>query len=203
MKLAIKSGIFIVLLTLICIILLNVNTAGIRRNETNRIAQNASYETINTLKKNTDSITSDTDLIAETIKNVLLEQTSNSNTEVKILSIDSRNGLVDLEITQSFKHANGKIEKNTERRTVILEKLLKGSMETEIPTDHTVTFVSNITGEVLAVQKLKNGADAKDITVPSIAGCTHTYSSSLQNITESKTITVIYKDSSGSTSGCK
>ena len=54
-------------------------------------------------------------------KNVILEYNSNSDIVVKIISIDTRNGMVDLEVDQTFTHANGFTETTSERRTVILE----------------------------------------------------------------------------------
>jgi len=96
-------------------------TSVIRRNETAQIAEKAAYESVNAVKNESTEINSDQEMIAEIVKNVILEYNSNSDIVVKIISIDTRNGMVDLEVDQTFTHANGFTETTSERRTVILE----------------------------------------------------------------------------------
>ena len=121
MKMIIKGGgmVFATFLLVICI--MDSGTSVIRRNETAQIAEKAAYESVNAVKNESTEINSDQEMIAEIVKNVILEYNSNSDIVVKIISIDTRNGMVDLEVDQTFTHANGFTETTSERRTVILE----------------------------------------------------------------------------------
>ena len=113
-----KGGIAVFALFLLVICIMDSGTSVIRRNETATIAEVASYETLNAVKNNATAINSDQEFIAEVIKNIVLEYDTNSDVVVNIISID---GLLDLEIQQTFTHSNGAKETNVERRTVILE----------------------------------------------------------------------------------
>lgn len=114
-----KGGIAVFALFLLVICIMDSGTSVIRRNETATIAEVASYETLNAVKNNATAINSDQEFIAEVIKNIVLEYDTNS--DVVVNTIDARNGLLDLEIQQTFTHSNGAKETNVERRTVILE----------------------------------------------------------------------------------
>lgn len=116
-----KGGIAVFALFLLVICIMDSGTSVIRRNETATIAEVASYETLNAVKNNATAINSDQEFIAEVIKNIVLEYDTNSDVVVNIISIDARNGLLDIEIQQTFTHSNGAKETNVERRTVILE----------------------------------------------------------------------------------
>ena len=116
-----KGGIAVFALFLLVICIMDSGTSVIRRNETATIAEVASYETLNAVKNNATAINSDQEFIAEVIKNIVLEYDTNSDVVVNIISIDARNGLLDLEIQQTFAHSNWAKETNVERRTVILE----------------------------------------------------------------------------------
>ena len=116
-----KGGIAVFALFLLVICIMDSGTSVIRRNETATIAEVASYETLNAVKNNATAINSDQEFIAEVIKNIVLEYDTNSDVVVNIISIDARNGLLDLEIQQTFTHSNVAKETNVERRTVILE----------------------------------------------------------------------------------
>lgn len=116
-----KGGIAVFALFLLVICIMDSGTSVIRRNETATIAEVASYETLNAVKNNATAINSDQEFIAEVIKNIVLEYDTNSDVVVNIISIDARNGLLDLEIQQTFTHSNEAKETNVERRTVILE----------------------------------------------------------------------------------
>lgn len=129
MKMIIKGGVMVFAAFLLVICIMDSGTSVLRRNETVRIAEKATYETINTIKNEATEVNSDQEMIAELVKNIVLEYDSNSDIVVKIISIDTRNGMIDLEIDQTFTHSNGFTETNTERRTVILEEYVskKGS----------------------------------------------------------------------------
>lgn len=124
MKMIIKGGVMVFVAFLVVVCIMDSGTSVIRRNETAEIAEKASYESVNAIKNKSTEINSDQEMIAEVIKNVVLEYNSNSDVTVKIISIDTRNGLLDLEIEQTFTHANGTKETTSERRTVILEDYL-------------------------------------------------------------------------------
>lgn len=121
MKMILRGAITVFVIFIISICLLDTGTSVVRRNETAKIAENATYETLNAIKNESTDIGSDQEMIAEIIKNIVIEYDSNSDVEVRIISLDSRNGLLDLEIIQTFKHSNGEEETVSERRTVILE----------------------------------------------------------------------------------
>lgn len=121
MKMIIKGGVMVFAAFLLVICLMDSGTSVVRRNETAQIAEKASYESVNAVKNESTEINSDQEMIAEIVKNVILEYNSNSDIVVKIISIDTRNGMVDLEVDQTFTHANGFTETTSERRTVILE----------------------------------------------------------------------------------
>lgn len=121
MKMILRGAIAVFVIFIVIVCLLDTGTSVIRRNETAEIAENASYETLNAIKNESTDIGSDQEMIAEVIKNIVIKYDTNSDVEVRIISMDSRNGLLDLEIIQTFKHSNGEEEKVTERRTVILE----------------------------------------------------------------------------------
>lgn len=121
MKLILKGAIAVFVIFLIAVCVLDTGTSIVRRNETAELAENAAYETLNAMKNESTEIGSDQEMIAEVIKNIVIKYDTNSDVEVRIISMDSRNGLLDLEIIQTFKHSNGEEETVTERRTVILE----------------------------------------------------------------------------------
>lgn len=121
MKMIIKGGVMVFASFLLVICIMDSGTSVIRRNETAQIAEKAAYESVNAVKNESTEINSDQEMIAEIVKNVILEYNSNSDIVVKIISIDTRNGMVDLEVDQTFTHANGFTETTSERRTVILE----------------------------------------------------------------------------------
>ena len=121
MKMIIKGGVMVFAAFLLVICIMESGTSVIRRNETAQIAEKAAYESVNAVKNESTEINSDQEMIAEIVKNVILEYNSNSDIVVKIISIDTRNGMVDLEVDQTFTHANGFTETTSERRTVILE----------------------------------------------------------------------------------
>lgn len=121
MKMIIKGGVMVFAAFLLVICIMDSGTSVIRRNETAQIAEKAAYESVNAVKNKSTEINSDQEMIAEIVKNVILEYNSNSDIVVKIISIDTRNGMVDLEVDQTFTHANGFTETTSERRTVILE----------------------------------------------------------------------------------
>lgn len=121
MKMIIKGGVMVFAAFLLVICIMDSGTSVIRKNETAQIAEKAAYESVNAVKNESTEINSDQEMIAEIVKNVILEYNSNSDIVVKIISIDTRNGMVDLEVDQTFTHANGFTETTSERRTVILE----------------------------------------------------------------------------------
>lgn len=121
MKMIIKGGVMVFAAFLLVICIMDSGTSVIRRNETAQIAEKAAYESVNAVKNESTEINSDQEMIAEIVKNVILEYNSNSDIVVKIISIDTRNGMIDLEVDQTFTHANGFTETTSERRTVILE----------------------------------------------------------------------------------
>ena len=121
MKMIIKGGVMVFAAFLLVICIMDSGTSVIRRNETAQIAEKAAYESVNAVKNESTEINSDQEMIAEIVKNVILEYNSNSDIVVKIISIDTRNGMVDLEVDQTFTHANGFTATTSERRTVILE----------------------------------------------------------------------------------
>lgn len=121
MKNIIKGvGLFIAISTLI-IVCLDVSVSGTKHNETSSIANNAPYEALKIKLTGEYNLENDIDLVAELIRNVVINKYSNSDLKIQILGIDAENGMLDINIIQTIKHINGKETIEEERRTVIVE----------------------------------------------------------------------------------
>lgn len=121
MKNIIKGvGLFIAISTLI-IVCLDVSVSGTKHNETSSIANNAPYEALKIKLTGEYNLENDIDLVAELIRNVVINKYSNSDLKIQILGIDAENGMLDINIIQTVKHINGKETVEEERRTVIVE----------------------------------------------------------------------------------
>lgn len=121
MKNIIKGiGLFIAISVLI-IVCLDVSVAGTKHNETSFIANSAPYEALRIKLTGEYNLEDDMDLVAELVRNAVINKYSNADLKIQILGIDAENGLLDVNIIQTVKHINGKKTVEEERRTVVVE----------------------------------------------------------------------------------
>lgn len=121
MRMAIR-GVFTFMVVLLVIITgSNMSRKNVIANETGFISNNAAYMPVRMLSNGAYEIETDEDLLAEVIKEIVLNKESNADIKVQVFTVDSENGLVDLNVIQTVHHANGETTTTEERRTVILE----------------------------------------------------------------------------------
>lgn len=120
MKTMVKAAAFVTMLFIILAVMFDVFTATSNRHETAQLAEKSSYESVKAVKNKSKKVTTDKEMAEEAIRQVLLNKRSNSDIKVDVISVDSKNGMADVRVTETFKHANSKKETVAERRTVIL-----------------------------------------------------------------------------------
>ena len=108
-------------IVLVVIICSDIGSSAVRDTETSTIANNSTYNSIRVLANGTYDIDSMDDLVAEAIKDIVLTKQTDSDIKVQVLGVDAENGMIDLNVIQTIKHANGEVTTSEERRTVILE----------------------------------------------------------------------------------
>lgn len=121
MKMAIRGAFTFIVIMLVVIIGSNSSRKGVIATETATISNNAAYIPIKMLSNGAYTVSNDEDLMGEVIKEIVLNKETNADIKVQVFSIDAENGLVDLNVIQTIKHANGQSTTTEERRTVILE----------------------------------------------------------------------------------
>lgn len=121
MRMAIRGVFTFVTVLLVIIIGSNMSRKNVIANETGFISNNAAYMPVRMLSNGAYEIETDEDLLAEVIKEIVLNKESNADIKVQVFTVDSENGLVDLNVIQTIHHANGETTTTEERRTVILE----------------------------------------------------------------------------------
>ena len=122
MKLLIRGAFTFFAITLLVITCLDISSSNVRETETATLANNSAYQSIKVLANGSYDINNMDELVAEAVKDIVMNKESDSDIKIQVLSVDAENGLIDLNIIQTVKHLNGKETKTEERRTVILEK---------------------------------------------------------------------------------
>lgn len=121
MKNIIKGAGMFVAITLVVIVMLNINNASVKKSETAALANTASYDALKVKVTSEYDFENNDDLVAEVIKQIAINKNTNSDVKVQILGIDAENGLLDINVIETIKHANGEITTEEQRRTVIVE----------------------------------------------------------------------------------
>lgn len=121
MRYVIRGAFLFMAITLVVIICMDMGSSAVRDTETAEMANNSTYNAIRVMANGTYDVDSMDDLVAEAIKEIVLSKETNSDIKVQVLGVDAENGMIDLNIIQTINHANGKVTKSEERRTVILE----------------------------------------------------------------------------------
>ncbi|MDU2155280.1 hypothetical protein [Clostridium sp.] len=125
MKLIIRGTFIFITVVLLTIICLDISTSNVREVETITLSNNSAYQSIKTLANGSYNIESEDELVAEAIKDIVMNKQSDSDIKIQVLNVDAENGLMDINVIQTIHHLNGKTTTSEERRTVILEKTSK------------------------------------------------------------------------------
>lgn len=116
-------GFVVTIIALLCIqITLTVNARQIRQQEVTDALDAALEGTINVLAKKTYNIDDKSEYIADLVMGLSSQIDSNSDVSIKILDADYDKGLLSVQVTETFKHVNGKEGKVVANKTVLLEK---------------------------------------------------------------------------------
>ena len=100
----------------------DVSTSAYWQQETHQIAQNATFYPLKQSYSPYTKIDSEKELVGEILKQVVLSKQSDSDIKVQILDVDLEEGLIDVNIVQTYQHVNGKKEEIANRKTIILEE---------------------------------------------------------------------------------
>lgn len=93
-----------------------------RKAEARAALENAMENTLNAMIINpVYDIDSPQEMVAEFVQSLCTQIDSDSALEIKIISVDSKNGLIDVEVTETFKYANGQTGQVSVRKTLITE----------------------------------------------------------------------------------
>lgn len=112
----------LIVICLLSAIHMSIMTTDIRQNEIETSINNAARVTLyNTKISKSYEISTEDEMIAEFNKNLLSQINSDSDITVKVLDADVEEGLLDVEVTASYKYPNGKEGSITSRKTVIYE----------------------------------------------------------------------------------
>lgn len=100
-----------------------VSGKDIRENEMNKALNTAVEQTMQQLKKEGGyEIQNAQELIADFHQSLLLHISSDSDLEVKILTADTENGVLDVEVRQIYQTLRGRKKEAVCRKTVLLEQ---------------------------------------------------------------------------------
>lgn len=103
--------------------MLTVYGRSIRKEETDTALAQAIDATLSgVMSENNYTIEENETFIAEFLKALLIQTNSDSDLKVSILEADYELGIMSVEITETFKHPNGKEGTVSEVRTVIFDK---------------------------------------------------------------------------------
>lgn len=122
MKILVRGAFTFLAITFLVITILDMSTSNVRKNETATLANNSTYESIKVLANGSYDIENMDELVAEAVKEIVMNKESDSDIKIQVLSVDAENGLIDLNVIQTIKHLNGKETQTSQRRTVILER---------------------------------------------------------------------------------
>ncbi len=124
MKLAVRFSFLFICMAIFFMCLADINGHSYKINETHHIAYDSTYYPLKQLATPYHQITSNEQLIAEALKQVVLSKESDCDIKVQILGVDYINGLLDVNIIQTYTHLNGQEEVIQSRQTIIIEEEL-------------------------------------------------------------------------------
>lgn len=114
----------IIILGLVVLINSSIYSKNARKHETEQSLRYAVDNTIDTfLSVNDISISNADEMIASLCRHIILQITSDSEITVNILDVDFHEGLIDIEVVETFRYPNGKKGEVSYRRTVIVDKI--------------------------------------------------------------------------------
>ena len=100
-----------------------VSGSDVRVNEADKALNTAVEQTLEQLKKyGSYEIGNEQELIADFQQSLLMHISSDASIKVKILTADTEKGVLDVEITETYKTVNDKVKQAVCRKTVILEE---------------------------------------------------------------------------------
>ncbi len=100
-----------------------VSGRDVRENETDKALNTAVEQTLDQLKKyGSYEIGNEQELIADFQQSLLMHISSDAGIQVKILTANTKKGVLDVEITETYKTVNDKVKQAVCRKTVILEE---------------------------------------------------------------------------------
>ena len=118
MQLSIRLSFLFLTCVLLLLVITDMNGTNVKKNETNTLANIASYQSVLSSK---DENMTEEKMIEEAVKQVVYNKESDSDIKIQVLGIDAENGMIDLNVIQTIHHANGQTSTTEERRTVILD----------------------------------------------------------------------------------
>lgn len=124
MKLSIKFSIMFFSMILVLITIVSINAKSYLVNETNMIAKNATYNPLFSASSPNYEVNSNEELLYEVLKEVVITKQSDCDIKIQILSIDYINGLIDVNVIQTYTYFNGSTRTISNRKTIILEEEL-------------------------------------------------------------------------------
>lgn len=122
MKLSVKFTLLFLSIFIMIICIVNMNQKSFQINETHQIANESTFYPLKQSANPYHQKMTNDELVAEVLRQVVLSKQSDSDIKVQILGIDVENGMLDVNIIQTFHHANGKEEQISSRKTIILEE---------------------------------------------------------------------------------
>lgn len=100
-----------------------VSGKDIRENEADKALNTAVEQALEQLKKyGSYEIANEQELIADFQQSLLMHISSDASVEIKILTADTEKGVLDVEITETYKTVKDKVKQAVCRKTVILEE---------------------------------------------------------------------------------
>lgn len=124
MKLAVKFSFLFICMFIFFICVSDINGRSFKINETHGISYDSTYYPLKQLAMPYHQIGSNDQLVAEVLKQVVFSKQSDCDIKVQILGVDYINGLLDVNIIQTYQHINGKEEVIQSRQTIIIEEEL-------------------------------------------------------------------------------
>ena len=118
MQLSIRLSFLFLTCVLLLLVITDMNGTNVKKNETNTLANIASYQSVLSSK---DENMTEEKMIQEAVKQIVYNKESDSDIKIQVLGIDAENGMIDLNVIQTIHHANGQTSTTEERRTVILD----------------------------------------------------------------------------------
>lgn len=167
MKQTVFGMVSVMLLTLFLLILMTVYGRHLRQTETDHTLSEAVDTTMsNLLEQQLYTIESGDEFVADFLQSLLVQMNSTSDVKVSVLAADEEKGILSVEVTETYKHPNGKEGSVSAVRTVILDK----SVEVE-KKQYTVAFYTE-NQELYKQYLLPEGSTCSLPVVPEIEGKT-------------------------------